>query len=94
MNNKIKLTIFCLTYNHKQFIKDAVESFLAQQTAFKTRILIFDDFSTDGTTETLREYQRKYPEQIKLVVAPYNTYNHPNREKILREVYEKYLAGE
>ena len=94
MNRKIKLTIFCLTYNHKQFIKDAVESFLAQKTAFKTRILIFDDLSTDGTTEILREYQKKYPEQIKLVVAPYNTYNHPDREKILEEVYEKYLVGE
>ena len=63
MNRKIKLTIFCLTYNHKQFIKDAVDSFLAQKTAFKTRILIFDDLSTDGTTEILREYQKKYPEQ-------------------------------
>ena len=51
MNRKIKLTIFCLTYNHKQFIKDAVDSFLAQKTAFKTRILIFDDLSTDGTTK-------------------------------------------
>lgn len=94
MREDIRLTIFCLTYNHKQFIKDAVESFLAQKTAFKTRILIFDDLSTDGTTEILREYQKKYPEQIKLVVAPYNTYNHPDREKILGEVYEKYLAGE
>ncbi len=94
MKQDIRLTIFCLTYNHKQFIKDAVESFLAQQTTFKTRILIFDDLSTDGTTEILREYQKKYPEQIKLVVAPYNTYNHPDREKILGEVYEKYLAGE
>lgn len=94
MNRKIKLTIFCLTYNHKQFIKDAVESFLAQKTAFKTRILIFDDLSTDGTTEILRKYQKKYPEQIKLVVAPHNTYNHPDREKILGEIYEKYLAGE
>ena len=57
MREDIRLTIFCLTYNHKQFIKDAVESFLAQKTAFKTRILIFDDLSTDGTTEILREYQ-------------------------------------
>lgn len=64
MNRKIKLTIFCLTYNHKQFIKDAVESFLAQKTAFKTRILIFDDLSTDGTTEILREYQKNIQSRL------------------------------
>lgn len=95
MNNKnIKVTIFCLTYNHQPYIRDAIESFLAQKTTFKTRILIFDDLSTDGTTEILQEYQKKYQRQIKLVVAPYNTYNHPDREKILSDVYKKYLLGD
>jgi len=66
MNNEnIIVSICCQTYNHKNFIKRSVESFLMQKTNFTFEILLRDDASTDGTTEIVKEYSDKYPKLIK-----------------------------
>lgn len=63
--NAPKLTIFCITYNHIRFIRQALDSFLMQKTDFPFVILIHDDASTDGTAEVIREYEAQYPEIIR-----------------------------
>lgn len=72
--NDIKVSICCLTYNHVNFIENALEGFLMQKTDFKYEVLIHDDASTDGTTQILLEYQRKYPDVIKLYLEKENQY--------------------
>ena len=57
---KILVTIWCITYNHELFIRDAIESFLMQKTDFRYEIIIHDDASTDNTAEIVREYEEKY----------------------------------
>jgi len=59
------VSIDCITYNHKQYIRDAIEGFLSQRTNFPIEILIHDDASTDGTTEIIKEYEKRYPNLIK-----------------------------
>lgn len=61
----IMVSILCLTYNHKGFIRDAIDGFLMQKTGFEFEILVHDDASTDGTADIIREYARKYPDIIK-----------------------------
>ena len=41
------VTIFCLTYNHIDYIKSALEGFLMQKTQYTYNVLVFDDASTD-----------------------------------------------
>lgn len=60
-----KVSVLVLTYNHVRFISQAIESALSQKTDFPYEILIGDDASTDGTTEIVLEYQKKYPETIR-----------------------------
>ena len=59
------VSIDCITYNHKQYIRDAIEGFLMQITNFPVEILIHDDASNDGTAEIIREYEKQYPLLIK-----------------------------
>jgi glycosyltransferase involved in cell wall biosynthesis len=66
------LSVWLLTYNHKDFIDQAINSVLVQQTNFSYEIVIGDDCSTDGTTEIIRNYQSQYPNKIRLLLAKRN----------------------
>lgn len=61
----IKVSICCITYNHENYIRDAIESFLMQKVEFPIEILIHDDASTDNTARIIKEYEKDYPEIIK-----------------------------
>ncbi len=65
MNTGCKVSVYCTAYNHEAYIRDALDSFLAQKTDFPFEVLVTDDASTDGTTAILQEYQKKYPEIIR-----------------------------
>jgi glycosyltransferase involved in cell wall biosynthesis len=69
------VSICCLTYNHENYIEDAIEGFLIQETDFPFEILIHDDASTDNTLEILRVYNNRYPNIINLVIQSENQYS-------------------
>lgn len=64
MNNP-KVSIFLISYNQKNYIRDAVNSCLNQDYE-NIEIAISDDGSTDGTQDILRELYEKNPGKIKL----------------------------
>ncbi len=73
------VSICCITYQHKNFIRDALEGFLMQETTFPVEILIHDDASTDGTADTVGEYEAKYPRLIRMVLQKENQRSQGNR---------------
>ncbi len=70
--DKPKVSIICLLYNMKEYIAQALDSMLMQKTDFPFEIIVHDDASTDGSTEILREYEKKYPD---IIVPIYQTEN-------------------
>ena len=48
----------CMTYNHINYIKDALHGFVIQQTSFPFVCAIIDDASTDGGQRVVKEYLR------------------------------------
>ena len=68
------VSICCATYNHADWIEDALCGFLAQETDFPFEVVIRDDASSDGTTETLKEYATRYPRVIRLVINETNRF--------------------
>ncbi len=62
--NRILVSISCITYNHIEYIRDCLDGFVNQKTDFDYEVLIHDDASTDGTTEIIHEYENKYPDII------------------------------
>jgi glycosyltransferase involved in cell wall biosynthesis len=73
--SEVMVSISCITYNHENYIKDALDSLLMQKTNFKYEILVYDDASTDGTPDIIREYEKSYPDFIKPVYQPVNQYS-------------------
>ncbi len=72
---KVEVSIVCNTYNHEQYIRETMDSFLMQKTSFPFEILIHDDASTDKTVEILREYEEKYPDIIRPIYQTVNQYS-------------------
>lgn len=70
-----KVSIICITYNQKDYLRQALESMLSQQTDFKFEIILHDDVSTDGTKEIIHEYEAKYPGIIKAIYEKENQYS-------------------
>ena len=68
-------SICCIAYNHQGYIAKAIDSLLAQVTTFPFEILIHDDASGDGTTETIRRYADAYPNIIRTVLQEENQYS-------------------
>lgn len=64
----------CITYNHENYIAEALDSFLMQETNFVFEVIVRDDASPDKTAEIIREYEIKYPNIIKPIYEKENGY--------------------
>lgn len=69
------VVIVCITYNHKEYIRDALEGFVNQKTKFSYVAIVHDDASTDGTNEIVQEYAEKYSNIIKPIYEIENQYS-------------------
>lgn len=79
-----KVSVRLMTYMHFNFISEAIESCLMQKTNFPFEIVIGDDFSTDGTREICLEYQRKFPDLVKVLDRPLHGAYWQTRQKLGR----------
>lgn len=92
---KPMVSIICLTYNQGEYLRQAFESFLLQETAFPIEVLVHDDASTDGSEEIIKEYARRYPKVFKVDIEKENQFKKGDLEfvnKVFREARGKYIA--
>ena len=77
MEEKItcKVSVLCATYNHEEYLRQTLDSFLNQKTDFPLEVLVNDDASTDSTGDIIREYAAKYPEIIRPFYQKENLYS-------------------
>ncbi|WP_375416290.1 glycosyltransferase family 2 protein [uncultured Hymenobacter sp.] len=68
----VDISVWITTYNHEQFIAEAIESVLQQNTTFTYELVIGEDCSTDRTREIVVSYKEKYPDKIKLFLPEKN----------------------
>ena len=55
-NPKFVLRTFCETFNHENYIQDALKGFVMQQTTFPVVYTIVDDASTDNTPDVIKRF--------------------------------------
>ena len=75
MDNEIKVSIYCLSYNHAQYLAQTIEGIVNQKTNFNFELLIHDDATTDGSNQIILNYQKKYPNIIKPIIQKENQYS-------------------
>lgn len=86
------LSVCLITYNHANYIREAIDGVLMQQVNFSWEFIIADDFSTDGTREIVLNYKEKYSEFIKLILQEKNVGASQNWFDLLNASSSKYIA--
>lgn len=86
------LTVCLITYNHDQYVAQAIDSILMQKTNFDWKLVIADDCSKDNTREILKRYQQKYPEKIHLILQEKNVGPATNFIQLITYPNSKYIA--
>jgi len=71
---EIKVSVFCTAYNHEEYIREALDSFVNQKTDFAFEVLVNDDCSTDGTAAIIEDYARRYPDIIRPFIQKENLF--------------------
>lgn len=94
MNGTPKVSVGVITYNHEKYVARMLDSLLSQQTDFEYEIIVGDDLSKDNTRAILREYQQRYPEQIRLLLHDKNLGNNGrfNALKVFAAARGEYIA--
>ncbi|NRS89391.1 glycosyltransferase involved in cell wall biosynthesis [Flavobacterium sp. 7E] len=87
------VSIAMVTYNHSKYIAEAIDSVLMQQTTFNYKIVIAEDCSTDNTRAIILDYQKNYPDKIKLILQNKNIGASRNNLTLLTNLEGKYIAA-
>ena len=91
------VSVFIITYNQEKTIAQTIESILMQKGDIGLELIIAEDAGTDGTASICREYQQRYPEQIKLLLQDTNqglVKNYIDAIRLCRGNYIAVCAGD
>jgi glycosyltransferase involved in cell wall biosynthesis len=91
------VSVCMITYNQEQFIDQAVESVLMQETDFPVEIVIGEDCSTDGTRAIVERLAAQHPDRIRLLLAEKNQGGKRNFMRTFaacRGTYQAILEGD
>lgn len=86
------VSIIMVTYNHGQFISDAIEGCLMQKTDFSVELIIADDASSDENQQIIKQYAEKNPEIIRPILRPRNIGANPNWFDAFSRSKGRYIA--
>ncbi|KAF1695302.1 glycosyltransferase [Pseudoxanthomonas koreensis] len=86
------VSVLMLAYNHEAYVRQAIESILAQEVEFPFEIVVGEDCSTDGTREILLEYQALRPDLVRIVSSDANVGMNRNLARILTTSRGAFIA--
>ena len=90
--HEVMVSVIMTTYNHERYIAEAIESVLRQQTSFGVEIVVGEDCSTDRTMAIVRDYERQYPDGIRVVTSAENVGWRRNYRRTIAAARGKYIA--
>ncbi len=85
------VSVLMPAYNHGKYIRQAIESFLAQK-EIAAELLIGNDASTDNTLQIAMEYANLFPDRIRVISNPKNLGLIENYRKLIEHSTTPYLA--
>ncbi len=86
------ITTVITTYNHEQYIAEAIESAIVQVGEFRHEILISDDCSSDNTKSIIESYVSRFPNLIRDISSNTNLGISLNMKKCFSEANGDFIA--
>lgn len=86
------VSVCMITYNHEEYISEAINSILKQQTDFNFELIIGEDLSTDTTRAICEKFVLKYPGRIILLESDKRYGMMNNFIRTLKSCKGKYIA--
>jgi glycosyltransferase involved in cell wall biosynthesis len=86
-----RVSVCMISYNHEAFIRQSIESILAQDTDFDFELVIGDDCSVDRTAAICEEFASRDP-RVRLLPQEANLGVMPNFTRTLRACKGEYIA--
>jgi len=80
------------TYNQEDSIGRAIESILMQETDFEYELVIGEDGSKDRTREICLDYQRRFPDRVRVLWSEANVGEQKNGMRIEMRCRGEYMA--
>ncbi len=92
METQPLVSVCMTTYNHEVYLREAIESILAQQTTFEVELVLGEDCSTDATRAICEEYVTNYPGRVRLIAATKNVGWRANYRRTFDACRGRYVA--
>lgn len=89
--NMKTLSVVIPNYNNERYLPECIDSVLAQTYPIE-EIVIYDDVSTDNSRELLKQYEQKYPDKIRLILAEQNHGVSTARDIAIRSCHSDYVT--
>lgn len=91
-HSQFKVSVVIICYNQAEFIQQAVESVLMQETLFLYELVIGDDYSRDGTYEKLIKISDRNRGKIRLLTNEKNLGVVPNFLRTISQCKGEFIA--
>ena len=81
-----------ITYNHEHYLADAIQGVINQICDFEFELIIGEDCSQDATRQIALDYERQYPNIIRVVYSDKNVGMNANSRRIFDQARGRYVA--
>ncbi len=91
---EVMVSVVMITYNHENFIEQAINSVLIQKCDFEVELIISNDYSTDSTDAVIQRVLSQHPkrEQVKYINRLSNVGMQFNFSDSIEKAKGKYIA--
>lgn len=86
------VSVLMITYNHANYLAEAIEGVVTQQCDFPFELLIGEDASTDATLQVALECQKRHPKIIRVIHSHNNVGMNANSRRIFEKARGEYVA--
>ena len=88
----LAVSVLVVTYNHARFVRQALDSAIAQRLPQPFEVLVSEDCSTDGTREIVEEYAKRHPHLVRLLLSERNLHSNEVVARGVRAARGRYVA--
>ena len=86
------VSVLMPTYNHGDFLAQSIDGVISQQANFPIELIIGEDCSTDNTLDIALDYQRRYPNIVRVVSSSSNRGVFQNLDRMARHIRGDFTA--